>query len=127
MLRLGGALFVILAVLTVIGEAQKFRVRVNPKIALSGASMKVTVIVPKDAANRQLATAVICDRYDRTWQEQLNGDAAPLSRESEIGPMPAGACEVYVTRYWVDPSAKSGYREETTMTTACFIGGDVQC
>lgn len=127
MARLGYSLFVILVALTLIGEALTFRVRVSPQRALSGASMRVTVTVPKDKANRQLSTVITCDAYDRTWQEQLAGEEAPLSRESSVGPMPAGACEVYVTRYWLDPSAKEGFRSETTMTTACFVGGDVQC
>jgi hypothetical protein len=127
MARIGGALFLILLVLTVIGEVTKFRVRLTPQRALAGASMKVWAFVPKDKANRQLATAITCDQYERTWQEQLNGEQAPLSRESSVGPMPSGHCEVYVTRFYLDPTAKDGYRSETTMATACFVGGEERC
>lgn len=136
--RVGLALAVLIAALTLYGETAKrvsLRLRavdskgkvVGEKIALSGAILRLTANIPRASENRWLATAIECDAYFRSWQERLDGERAPYSRESNVGPMPAGYCMVGVTVFWADAKAKSGISQQTALQPFCFMGGDEHC
>ena len=100
----------------------------QPKsIGFAGDQLRLTVNVPPKAENRMLATGVECENYSRSWQEQLNGEAAQYSRESNIGPMPPGWCQVGTTVAYLDPSAKQGFGYFTALAEICYIGGDTSC
>lgn len=129
MIRLGLSLFWVLVGVSVIGmlAPTPIAVSVTPQIGMAGAALCVKVLIDRHAENRILATGIECDRYSRSWQEQLDGEDAPYARRHCFEGMPAGRCEVSARVYRVDRTAKDGVGSFGARATACFVGGEVEC
>lgn len=102
-------------------------VAVNPALGMSGKSLCLSVTVPRHADNRILATAIDCERFYRSWQEQLDGEDAAYARRHCFDKMPAGTCAIGVALFRVDGSKADGIAVYRDRGTACFAGGEVQC
>lgn len=100
---------------------------VNPAIGMTGKSLCISVTVPRHTDNRILATAIDCERFYRSWQEQLNGEDAAYARRHCVDSMPAGACAIGVALFRLDGSKADGIAVYRDRQTACFAGGEAQC
>ena len=100
---------------------------VNPTLGMTGKSLCLSVTVPRHADNRILATAIDCERFYRSWQEQLDGEDAHYSRRHCFDGMPAGSCALSVALFRLDGSKADGIAVYRDRQTACFAGGEVQC
>jgi hypothetical protein len=135
--RFGLACFAVLVAVTIYGETAKrvsMRVRAvgkdgkpHERIGFAGQGLRLTTLIPQNADNRYLAVIIDCENYTRSWQEQLDGEQAPYSRESTVGPMPPGWCLVGAQVAFVDPTKDSGIGYAFVREDFCFIGGDISC
>ena len=114
--------------MTAFGELlPKFKVQASPKFGVSGGALCVKVIVPKLPENRRLAVAIDCDRFYRSWQDNIDGEQGPGAFDTCVDAMPAGQCVIGATVYRSDPKAKFGVSSKTVTDRACFAGMDVTC
>ena len=133
MIRLGLSLLVVLIGVSVTGwavpESSKHPVRLNvsPHMGFDGQALCVKVTVPKHADNRILATAIDCDRFYRSWQEQINGDQSPYERRHCFEKMPQGRCAIGVSLFRMDAAEKNGVATFRANGESCFAGMDVTC
>lgn len=132
-MRIALSLFWVLAGVTLIGwlraesEKKPVSLTVNPRVGMVRQSLCVSVIVPRHADNRILATEIDCDGLYRSWQEQLRGDSAPYHRRTCVESMPAGPCAIGAALYRLDATRKGGIAIYSAQETACFLGGAVSC
>lgn len=98
-------------------------VRVTPRFGMAGQPLSVSVLVARDARNRQLATVVDCELFFRSWQEQLSV-RSPYQRVTVIQKMPTGRCVVAVRLFRVEDDQIVTLDAEDW---ACFSGMGLSC
>lgn len=109
--------------LLVADQPRALEVRTSPRFGMAGQSLTVTVLVRRDARNRQLATVVDCELFFRSWQEQLSV-RSPYQRVNTIQKMPTGRCVVAVRLFRVVDDRIVTLDAEDW---ACFSGMGLSC
>lgn len=109
--------------LLVADQPRGLSVQTSPRFGMAGQSLTVTVLVRRDARNRQLATVVDCELFFRSWQEQLSA-RSPYQRVNTIQKMPTGRCVVAVRLFRVEDDQIVTLDAEDW---ACFSGMGLSC
>ena len=132
-MKLPVALLVVLLGVTVVGwlrdesEKRPVRVQVNPQLGMARQPLCVSVIIPRHRDNRLLATVIDCERFYRSWQEQINGEESPYQRRHCFEKMPPGRCAIGASLFRLDATEKQGIAIYRAEGSACFAGGETAC